>query len=833
MSGNFFTPKVRNTVLGVIFVVSLYAFFINGISTNPPGFYVDEACISYNAYLISQTGYSESGQFLPILYRCYTQGWTQWVNAESMYLQAALYTIISPSVISARVHAATWVFVTILLVGLLAWRISRKISIAAIVVATGAVTPWLFEYGRFVMEQYFLLFTITLFLFILHNAQLREKWKPTDVFLIAISLSMITYCYATGRVIGPLFGLGLLIFAVNLRALLNVIAVGVIYALTLIPYIVMYYQDPLRVSGRFLRATNMSKENSFLENFGAFLSALYQDVSLNFFIFEGDRLPRHHVPETGTGEFLVATFALGLFGILIVLIRHRSSLWWRYILYGAFASMVPGAITIERNHSLRDIAFPIFFLILMVPALSWLMGLYHSRTDETKTSGGNGSGISNSSSTERYLRYGLLTGLLLMTAVQAVHFQILFREKGVSETRKAVFHESYPRVLAKALEQESRPIYLHDYGEPTYMLALWHAATWGYDSSNFVHLLDRQEPPQGALVLSSKVTCTDCEVIFQDKFLLYRNQKVDLSGLPIPVPADSKAAPSVFSSGPGSELGQLSRPRGLATDAKGNLYVADSGNGRIQKFDPNGRFLIEFGNSGPPETQLQDPNGVAVDSEGNVYVLDVGTHRLFKFNSEGIFESAFDGEGTGFYGPRDLAIGSNNKIYIIDQGRQRIAAFDIATKGYYRVWGTPGSGESQFHGLTGITVGGDLIFAADQGNGLIQVFDLEGKFVRQWAVPSWTRAADENADLVFDEKTKVLYATGPKTNQILAFDINGSPMPELELRDTEKLNHPGALVISEADNKRWLNVLNGGTATVVRFELAAPKKETEAPKKKK
>ncbi len=831
MSSRFSTPKVRNTLMGVIFVVVLYAFFVNGISTNPPGFYVDESCISYNAYLISQTGYSESGQHFPILFQCYTQGWTQWVNAESMYLQAALYTIISPSVISARVFAATWVFATILLLGLLAWRISRRLLIAAIVVFSGAVTPWLFEYGRFVMEQYFLVFTIALFLFLVHNAQLREKWRPTDVFLIALALTMITYCYATGRVIGPLFGLGLLIFAVNLRALLNVIAVGVLYVLSMIPFMVMYYQDPLRVSGRFLRATNMSKENSLLANIGAFLSAYYQDLSLDFFIFGGDRLPRHHVPDTGTGEFLIATFVLGLLGVVIILIRHRSSLWWRYILYGSLASLVPGAVTIERNHSLRDIAFPIFFMILLVPALSWLIGVYDNTIAGSEADGLRGfsrtpdrrSGFFGLLSGD-YFRRGLLVVLLLMTAVQAVRFQILFRENGASPTRKAVFHESYPRVLAAALAEESRPIYLHDSGEPTYMLALWHAATWGYDSSNFVHLLDRQNPPEGALVLSSKGSCTDCQVIFQDGFILYRNQKPDMSSIEAPVPANPAKAPSVFNSGPGSGPGQLSRPKGIAADAEGNLYIADSGNGRIQKFDPDGKFLIAFGHDGPAETQLKDPCGVAVDANGSIWVVDVGTHKLIKFNPDGIFAQAYDGPDTGFYGPRDVFAGPNNQLYIVDQGRGRIVVFDPVTGAFSLIWGTRGSNEGEFADPTGIAAGDEVVFITDLGNNRIQVFDLGGKFVRQWEIPTWKKESDETPDVVFDDVTKTVYVTSVKTGEILAFDVEGNQRQGFKPEGDEKLVDPTAMVIAEANKKRWLYVQNTGASTVSRFELERAKK---------
>ena len=190
-------------------------------------------------------------------------------------------------------------------------------------------------------------------------------------------------------------------------------------------------------------------------------------------------------------------------------------------------------------------------MVLLVPALSWLLGVYDNETAEpdsggtTYRSSGRSSGIFGILSSE-YFRRGSLVVLLLMTAVEAVRFQVLFREHGESVTRKMVFHESYPRVLARALAEESRPIYLHDYGEPTYMLALWHGATWGYDKSNFVHLLDRQNPPEGALVISSKGSCTDCQVIYQDGFILYRNQKPDTSSVEAPIPANPAGAPSVF-----------------------------------------------------------------------------------------------------------------------------------------------------------------------------------------------------------------------------------------------------------------------------------------------
>ena len=63
----------------------------------------------------------------------------------------------------------------------------------------------------------------------------------------------------------------------------------------------------------------------------------------------------------------------------------------------------------------------------------------------------------------------------------------------------------------------------------------------------------------------------------------------------------------------------------------GYVYVVDSGNHRVQKFEPNGTYLCSWGNRGLTEGQLNFPSGIAVDKEGSVYVIDSGNHRLTKF----------------------------------------------------------------------------------------------------------------------------------------------------------------------------------------------------------
>jgi DNA-binding beta-propeller fold protein YncE len=81
----------------------------------------------------------------------------------------------------------------------------------------------------------------------------------------------------------------------------------------------------------------------------------------------------------------------------------------------------------------------------------------------------------------------------------------------------------------------------------------------------------------------------------------------------------------------GTGNGQFKNPWGVAVDSAGNVYVADTGNDRIQKFDPNGRFLTKWGSRGSGNGQLFGPSDIEVDSGGNVYVVDQLNNRVQKF----------------------------------------------------------------------------------------------------------------------------------------------------------------------------------------------------------
>src|SRR5215813_12544919 len=108
-SGTKTLKRVRWIALIIGFAL-LYVFYIDGLSTNPPGFYVDESAIAYNAYCIAHTGANEFGTHFPLFFPVYTDGWTQYANPTQIYLLAVLFKVFKPSILLVRVYAASWVF---------------------------------------------------------------------------------------------------------------------------------------------------------------------------------------------------------------------------------------------------------------------------------------------------------------------------------------------------------------------------------------------------------------------------------------------------------------------------------------------------------------------------------------------------------------------------------------------------------------------------------------------------------------------------------------------------------------------------------------------------
>jgi tripartite motif-containing protein 71 len=191
----------------------------------------------------------------------------------------------------------------------------------------------------------------------------------------------------------------------------------------------------------------------------------------------------------------------------------------------------------------------------------------------------------------------------------------------------------------------------------------------------------------------------------------------------------------------GSELGQFNfgssqdptkPPGGGIAVYGGYVYVADSGNDRIERFNLEGGEALEWGSYGTGGGQFSYPRGVTANAS-EVLVTDDDNHRIEKFSPAGQFEGLTGSEGTtgdrfGF--PYGIALDAAGNVYVADDINHRIVKLSPQLD-FLSEWGGFGSEPGQLAFPRGLAAdpAGDT-YVADTANDRVQVFDPEGHFLR-------------------------------------------------------------------------------------------------------
>ena len=277
------------------------------------------------------------------------------------------------------------------------------------------------------------------------------------------------------------------------------------------------------------------------------------------------------------------------------------------------------------------------------------------------------------------------------------------------------------------------------------------------------------------------------------------------------------ASQQIIGGGPGASQGQFNFPRSMAVAPDGTLYVADSGNHRIQVFAADGSFVREWGSScdlyaedqagcvdpdgdGPLQLgdgQMREPWGIAVAPDGTVYVADTWNHRVVAFDSQGAFLNKWGtfvstngeagGSPAGFWGPRAIALDGAGNLYVTDTGNKRIEVFDPSGV-FLGQYGSGGVVEGSFDEPVGLAiipkgegVPGGTVYVADTWNRRIQVFDVtfDGgqpvfTFVKAWPVEGWNSQSVVNKPYLAVDSEGFVYATDPELYRVLVFDKDGA-----------------------------------------------------------
>ncbi|QDU90603.1 Serine/threonine-protein kinase PknD [Pirellulimonas nuda] len=125
----------------------------------------------------------------------------------------------------------------------------------------------------------------------------------------------------------------------------------------------------------------------------------------------------------------------------------------------------------------------------------------------------------------------------------------------------------------------------------------------------------------------------------------------------------------------GSAPGQFVRPQNLLFDAQDRLWVCDACNHRIQAFSTEGELLLFWGNEGSSPGQLYYPYDIAMDTRGDLLVVEYGNHRVQKFNQQGQSMGTWGRLGAApgeLRDPWSLVLDSRGRLNVLDTGNNRV-----------------------------------------------------------------------------------------------------------------------------------------------------------------
>jgi len=270
--------------------------------------------------------------------------------------------------------------------------------------------------------------------------------------------------------------------------------------------------------------------------------------------------------------------------------------------------------------------------------------------------------------------------------------------------------------------------------------------------------------------------------------------------------------------------GQLAFPKGLSV-RRTRLAVADDQNHRIVVYDTGGKVLKVVGTGpGPKPGQLNAPYGVALDPAGRLFVADDLNHRVVRFSGapdypyKGRWGSYGTGSGQLAY-PRSLATDTAGNVYVANTGNDRIDVFDRGGT-LLRSFGTSGRATGQFDKPTGVAADASgYRVVADSINGRIQFLNPDGSIATVWGSPAPGPTILPNPVATAFDAAGNAYVLDQRKARIVVFArANGKPVRTIGSPGSGpgQLLQPAALAISGTT----ISVADGGNGRIARFSIA-------------
>jgi 4-amino-4-deoxy-L-arabinose transferase-like glycosyltransferase len=473
-----FDRRRLEVVVVVVVLAVIVAVFLRVSPDNPPGFFRDESAIAYNAYSLATTGRDEYGARVPLFIRSFGD----YKSPLYVYLLAGVYRVTGLSTGVARGFSAVLGLAAVLVVYWLALAISRRRWIALAVAMLAGLTPWLFESTRVVYEVALMPLVVALLLLAVYRAS-AGPWRTRHSVAIGLLLGALAYTYQAGRVLAPLLAVGL-VFCWYRGPWRRLGLVWAVFLASVVPIALWSQAHPGALTARYRATTYLEPGASHWESATQFLAHYARDLNVWRWLTHGDPNELQHVQ--GAGSVFFVEIALALAGIAIVLVRRRSSPWWRFVLLGVLASPVAAALTSGAFPSLRMISLAVYVPLLAIPALEEIASLR---------------GVA---------RPAVVGALLLVFAVEEAHWQVVYERHGPDRT---VAFEAAAHPLVDSALRAGGTVYAFRSAHGPYIDTLLYGALARRPAGSIVVLDPRSRPPAGALVVGAAGECPQCRAV--------------------------------------------------------------------------------------------------------------------------------------------------------------------------------------------------------------------------------------------------------------------------------------------------------------------------------
>lgn len=255
----------------------------------------------------------------------------------------------------------------------------------------------------------------------------------------------------------------------------------------------------------------------------------------------------------------------------------------------------------------------------------------------------------------------------------------------------------------------------------------------------------------------------------------------------------------------GTNAGQLDAPTSIATDAIGDVYIADSASQFVHKFDPRGTPLLSF-----QDPALQHPDGITVDHGGAIYVTDSLRRATFIFfpNGDRYHELRIPTRGHS-EDALSVTVADDGSIHIFDPDPGRLFTYTARLRSA-QSWQPSANVPNMRIRASAVATGpnGDLYFTA--GNRILR-FTPKGNFVSQISSPN-----DLSSE--FCVSRNLIFAMGADGRMVHVWSLDGQPKLDIDLSPELGQGNRAAPPVA-ASPRQELLVLDSPESRVLRYRI--------------